>query len=80
MALPFGLWSAPKVFNTVADMLERIFHRKCIKYSLHYPNYFLFLSNKGIAFLRMLNAELPMVRPPLSCRLAGGVASASFKA
>ena len=43
MALPFELWSAPNVFNTIADALEWILHSKSIKYSLHYLDDFLFL-------------------------------------
>ena len=41
--LPFGLRSAPKVFNAIADALEWIMHKNGIENSLHYLDDFLFL-------------------------------------
>ena len=41
--LPFGLRSAPKVFNAVADALEWIMRKQGIAHSLHYLDDFLFL-------------------------------------
>ena len=43
MVLPFGLRSAPKVFNAIADALEWIMWRKGIDHSLHYLDDFLFI-------------------------------------
>ena len=42
-ALPFGLRSAPKLFNAVADALARIFGRASGSMPLHYLDDFLFL-------------------------------------
>ena len=41
--LPFGLQSAPKVFNAVADALEWIMQKHGILHTLHYLDDFLFL-------------------------------------
>ena len=41
--LPFGLRSAPKVFNAVADALEWILYKQGITHVLHYLDDFLFL-------------------------------------
>ena len=41
--LPFGLRSAPKVFNAVADALEWIMRKQGIVHILHYLDDFLFL-------------------------------------
>ena len=41
--LPFGLRSAPKVFNAVADALEWIMQKHGILHTLHYLDDFLFL-------------------------------------
>lgn len=43
MVLPFGLRSAPKVFNAIADALEWIMHMKGIQNSIHYLDDFLFV-------------------------------------
>ena len=39
MALPFGLRSAPKIFNAVADRLQWILNEQCMD-TLHYLDYF----------------------------------------
>ena len=41
--LPFGLCSAPKVYNALADSLEWILHDMGIEYTLHYLDDFLFM-------------------------------------
>ena len=41
--LPFGLRSAPKVFNAIADALEWIMHTEGVGHSLHYLDDFLFI-------------------------------------
>ena len=40
-ALPFGLRSAPKIFNTVADAMQWIFRSQGIKLTLHYLDDFI---------------------------------------
>lgn len=42
-ALPFGLCSAPKIFNAVADVITWVFHQLGIAHQLHYLDDFLFL-------------------------------------
>ena len=42
-ALPFGLRSAPKIFNAVADTIAWVFHTCGIKHQLHYLDDYLFL-------------------------------------
>ena len=41
LALPFGLRSAPKVFNAVADAMQWIFEQHGVKPMLHYLDDFL---------------------------------------
>ena len=43
--LPFGLRSAPKIFNALADSLEWILCSMGVNHSLHYLDDFLFLGN-----------------------------------
>ena len=45
--LPFGLRLAPKIFNAVADAIQFIAHSKGVKWSVHYLDDFLFLSEPG---------------------------------
>ena len=42
-ALPFGLRSAPKIFNALADFVAWILHQHGIRYQLHYLDDFLLL-------------------------------------
>ena len=42
-ALPFGLCSAPKIFNAVADFISWVLHQHGIPHQLHYLDDFLFL-------------------------------------
>ena len=42
-ALPFGLRSAPKIFNAVADFIAWVLVSRGIRYLLHYLDDFLFL-------------------------------------
>ena len=41
--LPFGLRSAPKIFNSIADAIQFIAHSKGVQWSVHYLDDFLFL-------------------------------------
>ena len=43
-ALPFGLRSAPKIFNAVADFITWVLASRGIRYLLHYLDDFLFLA------------------------------------
>ena len=45
--LPFGLRSASKIFNAVADAIQFIAHSKGVKWSVHYLDDFLFLGEPG---------------------------------
>ena len=47
MALPFGLRSAPKVFNLLADCLQWIFQHHGIDFVIHYLDDFLFAGRPG---------------------------------
>ena len=43
-ALPFGLWSAPKIFNAIADVIAWVLGCQGIQYhQLHYLDDFLFI-------------------------------------
>ena len=42
--LPFGLCAAPKLFNILADLLERISRAEGVRHILHYLDNFLILS------------------------------------
>ena len=44
-ALPFGLRSAPKIFNAIADVLAWVLHCQGIRYQLHYLDDFLFIGS-----------------------------------
>ena len=46
-ALPFGLRSAPKIFNAVADMITWVLHCEGVRYILHYLDDFLILGPPG---------------------------------
>jgi hypothetical protein len=46
-ALPFGLRSAPKIFNAVADAVEWILRQWGIDCVLHYLDYFLVIGRPG---------------------------------
>ena len=45
--LPFGLRSAPKIFNVLADALLWIMYRRGIHFGLHYLDDFLFAGPPG---------------------------------
>ena len=47
-ALPFGLRSASKAFNAIADALEWILNAKGIERSLHYLDDFLFIGKQTV--------------------------------
>ena len=45
--LPFGLWSAPKLFNILADLLSWITMTKGVSFSIHYLDDFLTMGPAG---------------------------------
>ena len=45
--LPFGLWSAPKIFSAVADALEWILQHQGVTFILHYLDDFLTMGKTG---------------------------------
>ena len=45
--LPFGLWSAPKLFNVLANLLEWILLNQGVTFQLHYLNDFLTMGQPG---------------------------------
>ena len=64
-ALPFGLRSAPKIFNTVADALEWILRHRGVKNVYHYLDDFIILGHpnstecsQGLAILKHTCEEL----------------------
>ena len=63
--LPFGLRSAPKIFNAVADALNWLLHQRGIPHVLHYLDDFIIISpprssqgQESLALLRRLCREL----------------------
>ena len=40
-ALPFGLWSAPKIFTALADAMEWVVRQEGVDFIIHYLNNFL---------------------------------------
>ena len=46
-ALPFGLWSAPKIFSTFADALACVLRARGVNWQLHYLDDFLVLGWPG---------------------------------
>ena len=55
-ALPFGLCSAPKIFNTLADALEWLVKREGVESVLHYLDDFLLVGNNRDSCLEALQA------------------------
>ena len=45
--LPFGLASSPAIFNSVAEALEWILHKRGVNHIIHYLDDFLFLGAPG---------------------------------
>ena len=77
--LPFGLRSAPQIFNAVADGLEWILQRKGINYIYHYLDDFIILGCAGsaqcvddLAALKLVCTELGV---PLAADKCAGPAT-----
>ena len=69
-ALPFGLRSAPKIFNAIADILAWALHCQGITYQLHYLDDFLFLStpntSQGQTFLATATQTMSKLGIPVA--------------
>ena len=69
-SLPFGLRSAPKIFNAIADFLAWVLHHNSIPYILHYLDDFLIFapSEPGlVSWMRsQVEAILNYVRAPIA--------------
>ena len=68
--LPFGLRSAPKLFNAVADALEWCIYRQGVKYIHHYLDDFVVIgppgSSKCQEYLHILERECAYLGVPLA--------------
>ena len=78
-ALPFGLRSAPKIFNTVADSLEWILRHRRVKNVYHYLDDFIVLGHpnstecsQGLAILKHTCEELSL---PLAVEKCEGLST-----
>ena len=76
MLLPFGLRSAPKLFNALADALEWIAKWLDIEFLWHYLDDFISTGRPGLGGVRLLSSppyqSLCSHRPSPSCREGGG--------
>ena len=68
--LPFGLRSAPKLFNAVADALEWCIYRQGVKYIHHYLDDFMVMGPPGSSecqeYLHTLERECAYLGVPLA--------------
>ena len=75
-ALPFGLRSAPKLFNAVADFIAWVLVNQGINHLLHYLDDFLLLvtphSNQGEEVLRIAQQTLKTVGVPVAINKTQG--------
>ena len=75
-ALPFGLRSAPKLFNTVADTIAWVLSQHGITHLLHYLDDFLFLatplSQEGEQILRIALEALKALGIPVAAHKTVG--------
>jgi len=78
-ALPFGLCSAPKTFNAVADFIAWVLHQHGIAHQLHYLDDFLFLgapySNEAATALETVLRVLRMLGIPVAVHKTEGPAT-----
>jgi len=79
LALPFGLCSAPKIFNAVADFIAWVLHQHGIAHQLHYLDDFLFLgapySNEAATALETVLRVLHMLGIPIAVHKTEGPAT-----
>ena len=61
--LPFGLRSAPKIFNAIADALEWILHHQGVEFCEHYLDDFIILGRPDSPECQQALASLQCVRP-----------------
>ena len=74
--LPFGLWSAPKLFNILADLLAWIVQQHGVIPLLHYLDDFLFIgppsSNTCLQHLNTVKQAWHTLGVPLALQKVGG--------
>ena len=77
-ALPFGLCSAPKIFNAFADFIAWVLHQHGIAHQLHYLDDFLFLgapySDEAAEALETVSRVLRMLGIPVAVHKTEGPA------
>ena len=71
-ALPFGLRSAPKIFNAIADAMEWILNEAGVSVVFHYLNDFLLIVALNSASTINPAADVSTIRPSDSLGQAGG--------
>ena len=78
-ALPFGLCSAPKIFNAVADFISWVLYQNGIAHQLHYLDDFLFFgapqSDEAAKALDIVTRVLRMLRIPIAVHITEGPAT-----
>ena len=78
-ALPFGLRSAPKIFNAVADFIAWALNCRGITCQMHYLDDFLFLgapsTNQGAHFLTLAMETLQWLGVPVAAHKTEGPAT-----
>ena len=75
-ALPFGLRSAPKIFNAVADFIAWVLHMHGIAHQLHYLDDFLFFgapySDEAVRAHNIVSRVLHMLGIPIAVHKTEG--------
>ena len=78
-ALPFGLCSAPKLFNAIADLIAWVLTCQGVKFQLHYLDDFLLLgspnSQQGSEFLTITEQSLTRLGIPIAVHKIEGPAT-----
>ena len=78
-ALPFGLWSAPKLFSAVADVIAWFLYSNGVEYLLHYLDDFLFFispdSPEAFQVLQRVSSMLQWVNAPVATHKTAGPAT-----
>ena len=80
MPLPFGLRSAPKIFNAIADFLAWVLSCQGVERQLHYLDDFLFLgaphSQQGREYLIKASQTLATLGVPVAVHKTEGPVTA----
>ena len=79
LALPFGLRSTPKIFNSVADALEWILHQFSIKEVFHYLDHYITIgstnSNECAINKEIMTVTCGLLGTPLAQKKCEGPSS-----